>query len=403
MPGEVWFAIPSASVARCRSHLPAWREMGYRVCVLQDRERGEIPADRVISCDRYPGWAASVNRLCREAVPPDAAAVVTGGDDLLPAPDRPAPVLLREMLDRFPDSFGVMQPCGDPHLNAGEYCGSPWFGRAWIDAAYGGRGPLWPEYRHNWADHELRWVARGLDVLFDRPDVCQRHEHFTKSGEPAPAHWEASVAANDRHDVELFIARLWRGFPGHAPHGDRAAAPPEWWRDRYPGIAERYWATRYGHDRIAGDATRRMRRALHACAERGLRRVVIYGAGTETRAAGDALMDPPVEVVALVDDDPRLRGRRLWGFTVAPIEDAAAHRPDAVILSSRCMNETLAARARTLVEAGAILIDASGEGARGCEGSPARPSPAACGEPVRSSAGEGARTTMFHRPDQPGR
>ncbi len=355
MKGEVWFAIPSASVTRCRLHLPAWREMGYRIAVLQDGEAGAIPADRVLRCDRYPGWAASVNRLCREVVPQDAPAVVTGGDDMLPDPARPAAALLRDMLDRFPDTFGVMQPAGDPHMNAHEYCGSPWFGRAWIDDAYGGNGPLWPEYRHNWADHELRWVARAINALFEHDHACQRHEHFTKSDDAPPAHWAGSVAAHDRHDVELFIARLWRGFPGHAPRG-RAGADPGWWCERYPGIAERYWATRYGRERLGGDASRRMAAALAACAARGLRRVVIYGAGTETRSAGDALMDPPVEIVALVDDDPRLSGRRLWGFPIVSVDDAVARRPDAVLLSSRGMNGTLAERATPLVACGAELI-----------------------------------------------
>ena len=66
---EVWFAIPSASVERCRLRLPAWRERGYRIAILQNEERGDIPADITRWSDRYPGWAESINILCRDIVP----------------------------------------------------------------------------------------------------------------------------------------------------------------------------------------------------------------------------------------------------------------------------------------------------------------------------------------------
>ncbi len=355
---EVWFAIPSASVDRCRARLGEWRSMGYRVAVLQNRERGEIVADRVVWCDTYPGWSESVNILCRGVVPREAPVVVTGGDDMLPDPNHDADELLKLFRERFPDGFGVMQPTGDPHMNAREYCGSPWLGRAWIEEAYGGRGPMFGGYRHNWADHELHWVARGLGALAEEPEIRQAHEHFTRTGEAAPSFWADTVAASDRSDVELFISRLWQGFPGHAPLGGRRGCSADWWRERYPGLAERYWATRYGKRRLAESSERAMRDALQHCADRGLTTVVIYGAGTETRSAAGALMEPPVEVVGVIDDDARMTGRRLWGYTIETMDQATARglAVDAVLISSRSCGDSMERSAAALAGRGAHIL-----------------------------------------------
>src|SRR5262245_31422690 len=110
---EVWFAIPSASVDRCRAVLPKWRDMGYKIAVLQNRERGEIPADITVWYDYYPGWPGSINILARDIVPRSAPIIVSGGDDMLPDPNHTAEQIARQFLERFPDTFGVMQPHGD--------------------------------------------------------------------------------------------------------------------------------------------------------------------------------------------------------------------------------------------------------------------------------------------------
>ncbi len=338
-PMRVWYAIPSASIDRCREALPAWRDMGYRIAVLQNNERGEIPADLCDWADAYPGWAASVNLLARRLVAEGAEIVVTGGDDMLPDPTKRADELAIEFRDRFPNGFGVMQPAGDATMNAIEYCGSPWLGRAWIERAYGGRGPLWEGYRHNWADHELRLVAEARDALWTRPDLLQEHLHFSIRNEPAPEYWTRNVGDADQDDVELFIARCWQGFPGHGgPEGDRAE-----WRRR-ASVAERYWYARYGRDRLGDDGA--MRRALQRCADEGRKRVLIYGAGSLTRSSGGALMSPPVRIEAIIDDDSRRLGERLWGYLV--VDRGSAPDADAVILAARFASEAMRRRASEL-------------------------------------------------------
>src|SRR5262249_54265870 len=104
-----WFAIPSASPDKCRKVLPALRAMGYKIAVLQNQARADIPADLVVWSDTYPGWAESINILARQVVPRDCPVIVSGGDDMLPDPSQRAGELARQFLGRFPDTLGVMQ------------------------------------------------------------------------------------------------------------------------------------------------------------------------------------------------------------------------------------------------------------------------------------------------------
>ena len=275
---------------------------------------------------------------------------------MLPEPGLDAATLGAQFVERFPDLFGVMQPQGDAFLGARHYCGSPWLGRAWIERMYRGSGPMWPGYHHNWADNELFWVARGLGALWARADVAQRHEHFTRTGEDAPDYWREHVSARDRADVELYIARAGAHFPGHEPVGGAPVYDPGVFERENRGIAEAYWTTRYGAESGAGPCERRMRGALARCADEGVRRVALYGAGTHTRSVGGALMDPPVEVLCLIDDDRRAQGGRLWGFPIVSRDEALALRPDAVVLSSNTMEEELAERAGPFEAAGIRVV-----------------------------------------------
>lgn len=338
---EVWFAIPSANPDNCRARLPVWRDMGYRIAVLQNWRRAEIPADIVVWSDSYPGWPGSVNLLCREIVPKSAPIIVTGGDDMLPDPTMTAQEIAAQFLERFPDTFGVMQPTGDGYMSCDGYCGSPWLGRAWIERAYRGGGPMWAEYTHNWADKELRWVAKGLRALWMRPDLTHRHEHFSRAGEERPDYWSAAVAPKDRADVELFLSRKWTRFPGHEPLGEMPPYDHELAGEGDDRAAEQHWSNLYGPQCVPGSWLQRMRAALQACAVRGQRRVALYGAGTHTRACAAALAEPPVEICAVIDDNPAMHGRRLFGFPVVSLEQALSLRPDAVVLSANSHEQSL--------------------------------------------------------------
>lgn len=356
----MWFAIPSASPERCRRTLPLWRERGYKIAILQNYERSEIPADRVVWSDHYPGWAESINILCRDIVPREAAIVVSGGDDMHPDPTHSASELAKQFLEHFSGSpggsFGVMQPTGDGFLGARYFCGSPWLGRAWIDAMYNGRGPMFGGYRHNWADNELYWLAKGMGALWERPDLAQHHEHFTRTGEEKPRYWREAVEKNDRDDVQLFIARAWQHFPGHNAQGVKATYDPKVLARDGRGLAESYWLTRYGFAALAGNSESRFRAVLAELSARGRTRVAIFGAGTHTRALGAALMSPATPIACIIDDNPALRGTRLWNYPIVPMSEALTMPLDAVVLSSNAMEDELWAAAAPLRERGVEVL-----------------------------------------------
>lgn len=238
---SVWFAIPSArpveEVARC---VAEWQAHGYRVALL--RQGVLVPeVDLQAPTEKYLGWAKSTNILAHEIIlrDPDAEWIVGGGDDYLPDSNHIAEEVARECTTYFGGTFGIMQPTGDRwgedeawarerYPDAPAYidriAGSPWMGREWCQCAYGGRGPLWAEYYHMFADEELQHVAIRLGVFWQRRDLVQRHNHWMREHGAVPDflkpvntqdHWSKSR--------ELFYARKSCGFPDHQPMSDLLA------------------------------------------------------------------------------------------------------------------------------------------------------------------------------------
>jgi len=350
---EVWFAIPSASVERCRTNLPVWREAGYRIAILQNQERGEIPADIVRWSDAYPGWSASINILCREVVPPSADIVVSGGDDMLPDPNHTAQELAEQFFDRFPDGFGVMQPHGDEYMEAKHYCGSPWLGRRFFETMYGGTGPMFPLYRHNWGDVELYWVARCLGALWERPDLSHFHAHFTRAGEKPPEWWTANVTAHDRHDVMLFLARKATRFPGCHPAGVQRVFDEQPLLQDKNRFAEKHADALYLGAAAQGASHPEADEALRRLADAGCRTCAIYGAGAFLKRLGGSLFRSPVEVRCVIDDNPALGGERRWNFPVVTREQALAEGVDAVLVCSDTHDDKMWDRCAPFAAAGA--------------------------------------------------
>jgi hypothetical protein len=353
---EVWFAIPTVSPEMCRRTLPLWKAHGYRIALLQDAVRFEPPeADAVVHVDEYRGWAWAVNLLATRVVPSTASLVVTGGDDMRPDPTHSADELAEQFLRRFPDGFGVMQPHGDAYLAAKHYCGSPFFGRAWIDQMYAGQGPVFEGYYHNWCDNEIYWLARCLGALWCRPDLTHHHEHYTREGRPqGPA--RRRIDARDRDDCRLFLARAWTGFPGHEPLGPARPFDPAALRDDPIRLAEAHYVNHHARALVSEARAERFRAALVDLASRGRTRVAIYGAGKHTRALANALASPPLEICCIIDDDPSLYGTNLWGFPIVSRHHAIARGPDAVVISSDSVEPLLWERAACFRDAGIEVV-----------------------------------------------
>ena len=69
-----------------------------------------------------------------------------------------------------------------------------------------------------------------------------------------------------------------------------------------------------------------------------------------------ALRSPPVQVLGLVDDDPNLRGKRLWNLPVYSTTEAAGVSADAVVLSSDAFEDKLAEAAEPLARVGMRIV-----------------------------------------------
>ncbi len=245
---SVWYCIPSIRLNG--GTIPLWRQMGYKVAVL--RQGDPIDCELQIPTGEYRGWAPSVNLLAKWVVEHDRSAlwIVTGGDDYEPDQAKTPEQIAFECFEHFVNphpggcfldaTFGVMQPVGDRWgdtpasrkqygENRGAYidriAGSPWFGREWVNRAYGGNGPMFAGYRHMYADEELLEVATKLGVYWPRRDLIQLHQHWgrrpgdefaTMADCPdflhqvnTPQHWHESQ--------KIFVERKAAGWPGHEP------------------------------------------------------------------------------------------------------------------------------------------------------------------------------------------
>lgn len=147
--------------------------------------------------------------------------VVVGGDDIEPDHTHSLIDITESIIDHFGGTFGICQPTGDRSFGdkQGPYidrvAGSAWIGREFALRAYGGNGPLWPEFSHMFVDEHLRAIAVKLGTYWERPDLTQLHQHWgrPREGETmgqadrmpehlvkwnTPEHWCESKAIFDR-------------------------------------------------------------------------------------------------------------------------------------------------------------------------------------------------------------
>ncbi len=270
-----WLTIPSARPeAEARACIAAWRAMGYGTAVLRNgRHAFPVGADHEIMSE-YPGYAQSCNRLIREVFAMDSEAqfCVAGGDDTFPDKHKDARQIVFEcgryfgelrnefrdeptscftmdletgessttnQVGRFPwSTFGVMQPTGhrwgenpnhhDPKMRSAyidRVAGSAFIGREFARRAYGGNGPFYPEYTHQFLDEELREVAVRLGVYWERRDLAHDHRHWgvPKQGQHmamnsdmpdflreanSPAHWTKFRTLFERRKAAGFADAL---------------------------------------------------------------------------------------------------------------------------------------------------------------------------------------------------
>jgi len=139
----------------------------------------------------------------------------------------------------------------------------------------------------------------------------------------------SGLASALRSDEEERAQSLWGIAPGPSrPLGVEAF-------DLAMGLIDGWdIERRTGFITDTGEWQVRLRDALESLAERGKRRIALYGAGTHTRAMGALLMTPPVEIACIVDDDARRQGECLWGYPILSRAEAIGRKLDAVVLSA---------------------------------------------------------------------
>lgn len=210
---RIWYAIPSINEERCSVAFEKWKAMGYNTCVLLDRGK-EQPrhADMILYTDKYEGYYKSFNEMAK-TIGRDADIMVTGGDDIWPDPNKNAQEIGRECLAKFPDGLFVMQPVGDIMPGVHRICASPWIGRGWLDRGYQGKHPLWGGYIAFFGDQELKEISEKLKVLWQRSDLCQYHDHWSRVGGPPKTEYQKRNDSFWTHDQNLYNSRKMQKFP----------------------------------------------------------------------------------------------------------------------------------------------------------------------------------------------
>lgn len=216
---SVYYCIPSKKpTAAAQECVDKWRARGYRVALWRDS--GDAPVDcDLLLVGAYPGYAAAVNALCLEVLEgwPEVEWLVTGGDDIEPDQYHSPEEIARECSEHFHGTFGVMQPTKDGR-GIETICGSPWMGAEFCRRMYGGNGPLFAGYHHNFVDNELQEVAVRMGVLWQRPDLCQKHNNWMWTTKVRPAFLDKAYSQPEWDKAQgLFFSRRAQNFPGHEP------------------------------------------------------------------------------------------------------------------------------------------------------------------------------------------
>lgn len=225
---SAWLCIPSKKPApEAQATIDRWRVMGYRAAIWRDTGDDPVACDLLLTGE-YPGYAAAVNALVREALQRGAEWCILAGDDIDPDPTHDPADIARECREHFGGTFGVMQPTGDRwgvdrndknfcgSAYADRVCGSAWCGAEYCRRMYGGAGPLCVEYAHMHVDQELQAVAVGLGVLWQRRELTQYHSHWGRTTGRMPEYLR-KANAEFQQSALLFASREALGFPGHEP------------------------------------------------------------------------------------------------------------------------------------------------------------------------------------------
>lgn len=174
----------------------------------------------------------------------------------------------------------------------------------------------------------LQEGRNGLTFDVDDIDALSGHIEWLSRNESELRRMShtARVAAESHCGFDLYFKRAIDVL-------DRvAASAPRPWSPRKPLHMN---APDAGCDAtVPSDAANRMSRLLRDIRNSDDGPVAIFGAGNHTRALASTLADAAVDIVAVIDDDHTLLGRRLWGWPIVSPSAAAETGAKTVVISS---------------------------------------------------------------------
>jgi len=213
MKPDVWVVWPTVHLEQSNKMIDIWHSFKYKIALLVNppfTNQDFSEADIVVVQKKWLGFPTAINILCN-VVPGNI--VVVAGDDLYPDPNHLAEEIGSEFLERFPNTFGVMQPTGDKFGSYDKCAVSPWIGRSFIEKAYEGKGPYREEYFHYFSDQELQEYAIKMWAFEQRSDLIQYHDHWQrKENQKRPGHL-IQAGVKWAKDKKIFQQRQQEGFP----------------------------------------------------------------------------------------------------------------------------------------------------------------------------------------------
>lgn len=221
---NVWVCFPSVDVHKASMAKRKWQSRGYKVALFFDADRESVEADRVFF-GRYQGYWNACNLMARDLVASESADIVVfAADDIDPDPNHTAQEIAAQFKEKFPDTFGVMQPAGDVQgmdqsglPAAARICGSPWLGKEWIRRAYQGKGPTDERYWCFFGDESLKEVAEREKALWMRPDLIHFHRHWSWGHGAQTNYQRRNSTFHWDKDKRFFEQQKAEGFPGSEP------------------------------------------------------------------------------------------------------------------------------------------------------------------------------------------
>lgn len=104
----------------------------------------------------------------------------------------------------------------------------------------------------------------------------------------------------------------------------------------------------------------RVARTLRAARARGLRTAAVYGCGRHTQAISHSFDELPVQIVAIIDDNPSLQGTSIAGRPVIGSSQAGQFGIDVVVLSSDAFEAELWRASAGLRQRGIVVLPVYG-------------------------------------------